>query len=120
MSKRCEITGVGAQSGNNVSHSKRKTRRVFQPNLQRVSLISNALGQTVNLKITAATLRSVDHNGGLDGFLLKTADSKLTTLAAKLKKKIKLASGPTEKAPAKKKAAPKPAAAKEEKPAASA
>lgn len=91
MSKVCEITGKTIQFGNNVSHSKRKTRRRFDPNLQNVSLISEALGTTIGLKITAHTIRSVDHNGGLDAYLTSTSDSKLTDKAKKLKRKIKKA-----------------------------
>ncbi|PIR38473.1 MAG: 50S ribosomal protein L28 [Alphaproteobacteria bacterium CG11_big_fil_rev_8_21_14_0_20_39_49] len=89
MAKRCELTGVGVQSGNNVSHSNRKTRRRFIPNLHRVSLSSRFLNQIFRLRITAATLRSIDHNGGLDGFLLNTNSSKLTETALKIKRKIK-------------------------------
>lgn len=115
MSKRCDLVGTGPQSGNLVSHSNRKTRRRFEPNLHIVSLHSEALNQSVSLRITAATLRSVDHNGGLDNFLITTADSKLTLKARNLKKKIKKAL-PAEvqaakKAPAKKPAAKKTAAA---------
>jgi large subunit ribosomal protein L28 len=91
MAKRCELTGIGVQSGNNVSHSNRKTRRRFLPNLHRVSLNSRALGQVFRLRITAATLRSVDHNGGLDNFLLNTHSNHLTTTAQKIKRKIKKA-----------------------------
>jgi large subunit ribosomal protein L28 len=91
MSKRCDLTGVGPQSGNRVSHSNRKTRRRFEPNLHVVSLHSESLGQSVSLRITAATLRSVDHNGGLDSFLTSTSSTKLTEDAQKLKKKVKLA-----------------------------
>ena len=89
MAKRCDLTGTGPLVGNNVSHSKRRTRTRFMPNLQNVSLMSDALGRTVKLKITAATLRSVEHNGGLDKFLLKRADGKLTEQARRLKKDIK-------------------------------
>jgi large subunit ribosomal protein L28 len=89
MSKRCELTGVGVQTGNNVSHSQRKTRRRFLPNLQTISLRSEALSQTFKLRITAATLRSVDHNGGLDGFLVGTANKGLTEEAIKIKRKVK-------------------------------
>lgn len=89
MSRRCELTGTGAQSGNNVSHSNRKSRRSFIANIQPVSLMSDALGRMVRLKITAATLRSVDHNGGIDEFLSTTADSKLTDKAKRLKRQIK-------------------------------
>lgn len=89
MSKRCALTGVGSQSGNNVSHSNRKTRTRFMPNLQKVSLKSEALGVYVPLRVTAATLRSIEHNGGLDGYLLGSAASKLTAEAAKLRRQIK-------------------------------
>lgn len=89
MAKRCELTGVGVRSGNNVSHSKRKTRRRFLPNLHNVSLRSEALGSDVGLKITAATLRTVDHNGGLDSYLISTSNLKLTDVAKKIKKRIK-------------------------------
>lgn len=91
MARRCELMGTGVQSGNNVSHSKRKTRRRFLPNLQSVSMHSNALNANVGLRVTAATLRTVDHNGGLDAFLLSTASAKLTIEAQKLKRKIKKA-----------------------------
>lgn len=89
MAKRCELTGTGPMVGNNVSHSKRRTRTRFMPNLQNVSLLSDALGHSLKLRITAATLRSVEHNGGLDKFLLKRADSKLTPEAQKIKRSIK-------------------------------
>ena len=89
MAKRCDLTNVGVQTGNNVSHSKRKTRRRFLPNLQKVSLISAALRKSISFKITAATLRSVDHNGGLDNFLLTTHSSNLSLTAQKLKRQIK-------------------------------
>jgi large subunit ribosomal protein L28 len=89
MSRRCELTGTGAQSGHKVSHSNRKTNTRFLPNLQTVSLLSDTLGTPVRLRVTAATLRSVEHNGGLDSFLLSHADSKLTELGQKLKRQIK-------------------------------
>jgi large subunit ribosomal protein L28 len=104
MAKRCELLGTGVQSGNNVSHSHRKTRRRFLPNLHDVSLRSDTLGQDFKLRITAATLRTVDHNGGFDSFLLSTANSNLTETAQKIKRKIKKASQSTEKPKAKKKA----------------
>lgn len=91
MAKRCELTGVGVQTGNNVSHANNKTRRRFLPNVQNVSLQSEALGNNVSLKVTAATLRSVEHNGGLDSYLLTTANSKLTTAAQTLKRRIQRA-----------------------------
>lgn len=89
MARRCELLGVGVQSGNNVSHSNRKTRRRFMPNIQNISLKSDALGQYVPLRIAASTLRSVDKNGGLDAFLLSRSNTALTEKAAKLKRQIK-------------------------------
>ncbi|MEZ5691032.1 MAG: 50S ribosomal protein L28 [Rickettsiales bacterium] len=89
MSKRCDITGTGSQSGNNVSHSNRKTRTRFMPNLQHVTLKSEVLGVNVPLRVTAATLRSIEHNGGLDGYLLSHSANKMTEKAAKLKRQIK-------------------------------
>ncbi|MEQ1790311.1 MAG: 50S ribosomal protein L28 [Rickettsiales bacterium] len=89
MSRRCAITGVGSQSGNKVSHSNHKTRTRFQPNLQSVSLKSDALGTNIPLRVTAATLRSIEHNGGLDGYLLSHSADKMTPEAAKLKRQVK-------------------------------
>ncbi len=91
MSKRCDLTGTGIQAGNNVSHSNRKTRRRFLPNLCDVSLLSEALGKTVPLRVTAHTLRSVEHNGGLDSYLLGTSNLKLTDKAKRIKRQIKKA-----------------------------
>ena len=88
MARRCSITGTGSQFGNKVSHSNHKTRTRFLPNLQKVSLISDALGSTVTLRVTAATLRSIEHNGGLDAYLTKHSSLKLTPEAAKLKRQI--------------------------------
>lgn len=88
MARRCIITGTGSQYGNNVSHSNRKSRTRFLPNLQHVSLVSEVLGTSVPLRITAATLRSIEHNGGLDAYLVKHAARKLTPEAAKLKRQI--------------------------------
>jgi large subunit ribosomal protein L28 len=91
MAKRCEITGTGVLTGNNVSHAHNKTRRRYLPNLQDVSLLSEALGETIKLRITAHTLRSIEHNGGLDAYLTTTSSNKLTEKAARLKTKIKKA-----------------------------
>lgn len=91
MAKKCDLTGVGPMSGNNVSHSNRKTRRRFLPNIQVVSFPSEALGRSVTLRLTAATIRTLDHNGGLDAYLTTTADSKLTDEGRKLKRAIKKA-----------------------------
>ena len=89
MAKRCELTGKGVLAGNNVSHSQRKSRRRFLPNLHNITLRSDVLGQTIQVKIAASTLRTVDHNGGLDNFLTSTSNRKLTEKAKKLKKQIK-------------------------------
>lgn len=89
MARRCSITGSGSQFGHKVSHSNRKTKTRFMPNLQQVSLLSEALGMRVPLRVTVATLRSIEHNGGLDAYLLKHADRKLTEEAVRLKRRIK-------------------------------
>ncbi len=89
MSRVCELTGKGRQVGHNVSHANNKTKRVFLPNLQNVSLISDALGRTVRLKVSTHGLRSVEHNGGLDNWLVKTRDEKLSLKARRLKRDIK-------------------------------
>jgi large subunit ribosomal protein L28 len=88
MARRCDITGVGAQTGHKVSHSNIKTKTQFRPNLQQVSLISDALGVKIPLRVTAATLRSIEHNGGLDQYLINHAANKLTAQAARLKRQI--------------------------------
>lgn len=88
MSRRCELTGKGPMSGNNVSHAKNRTRRRFLPNLNDVSLMSEALGRTFKLRISAAALRTVDHRGGLDAFLAKSKDEELSVSALKIKKDI--------------------------------
>jgi large subunit ribosomal protein L28 len=91
MSRRCTLTGKSAQFGNNVSHSNRRTRRRFNPNVQGVSLISEALGQSISIKIPVSTLRSIEHNGGLDAYLLTTSSLKLTAEGIALKSKIRKA-----------------------------
>ncbi len=88
MSRRCELTGKGPMTGNNVSHAKNRTRRRFLPNLNDVTLQSETLGRGIKMKISAAALRSVDHRGGLDAFLAKAKDEELSTAALKVKKEI--------------------------------
>jgi large subunit ribosomal protein L28 len=88
MSRVCELTGKGRQVGHNVSHANNKTKRTFLPNLQNVTLISDALGQSVKLRVSTHGLRSVEHVGGLDNWLLKTSNDKLSAKARKLKKEI--------------------------------
>jgi len=88
MSRVCELTGKGPMSGHNVSHANNKTKRRFLPNLNDVTLISDVLGQSFKLRISAAALRSVDHRGGLDAFLAKANDAELSDRALKIKKDI--------------------------------
>lgn len=89
MSRKCELLGVGVMSGNKVSHSNRKTRRRFLPNLKTLSFKSDALGSDLSLKITAATLRTVNKYGNIDSFLVNCRYAKLTDSAKKLRIQIK-------------------------------
>lgn len=88
MSRICELTGKGRQVGHNVSHANNKTKRTFLPNLQNVTLLSDALERSVRLRVSAHGLRSVEHNGGLDNWLAKTSDEKLSLRARRLKRDI--------------------------------
>lgn len=88
MSRVCALTGKKVQFGHNVSHSNRKTNRRFQPNLQKVTLASEALGQGVPLRVSVRALRTVQKHGGLDLYLLKTADKDLAEEGLRLKRKI--------------------------------
>ncbi|MCB1535009.1 MAG: 50S ribosomal protein L28 [Rhodoblastus sp.] len=88
MSRRCELTGKAVQTGNLVSHSNRKTRTRFLPNLCNVTLMSEALQRPVRLRIAAAALRSVEHRGGIDAFLVKARDEELSIGARALKREI--------------------------------
>ncbi|MFT7058368.1 MAG: large subunit ribosomal protein L28 [Pseudorhodobacter sp.] len=88
MSRVCELSGKGPMSGNNVSHANNRTRRRFLPNLNDVTLLSDVLGQSFSLRISAAALRTVDHRGGLDAFLAKSKDDELSPKALKIKKEL--------------------------------
>ena len=88
MSRRCQFTGKGVQSGNNVSHANNKTRRRFLPNLQHSSLQSDILGTTIRLRLTTHAMRTIEHNGGLDSFLLGTPNRSLPAEAQVLKRRI--------------------------------
>ena len=88
MSRRCEITGKAVLSGNNVSHANNKTRRRFLPNLQAASLLSDALGHAVTLRLSTRGIRTVERNGGIDAFLLGTPNRKLQPEALALKRRI--------------------------------
>jgi large subunit ribosomal protein L28 len=91
MARRCELTGKGVMTGNTVSHALNRTRRRFLPNLLNVSLMSEALNRTVRLRISANALRSVEHRGGLDAFLLKANDDELSVRAQSLKQEVRAA-----------------------------
>jgi large subunit ribosomal protein L28 len=91
MSRICELTGKSRQTGHNVSHANNKTKRVFLPNLQNVTLLSEKLDQSFKFRVSTHGLRSVEHNGGLDNWLLKTSDEKLSTRALKVKRDLKKA-----------------------------
>jgi large subunit ribosomal protein L28 len=89
MSRRCDLTGKTAQVGHKVSHSNRKTKRRFLPNLLNVTMISDELGRSVKLRVSANALKTVDHRGGLDAFLLKASDDDLSSQALELKRQIR-------------------------------
>ena len=89
MSRRCALTGKGVQTGNNVSHAHNKTRRRYLPNLQQVSLMSDALRKLVSLRVSVAAIRTVEHKGGLDAFLVDARDGDLNLEMRRLKKQIK-------------------------------
>ena len=89
MARRCAVTGKGVLTGNNVSHANNKTRRRFLPNIQEVTLLSDALGRAVKLRVSVNGLRSIEHNGGLDNWLLKARAAMLSPEALKLKRAIR-------------------------------
>tara|TARA_B100000965_G_C19088513_1_gene539538 strand:+ start:63 stop:338 length:276 start_codon:yes stop_codon:yes gene_type:complete len=88
MARVCELSGKKVMTGNNVSHANNKTKRKFLPNLNNVSLVSEKLDLTVRFKVSANALRSVEHAGGLDNFLIKSKDINLSSKAKRLKNKI--------------------------------
>ena len=88
MAWRCELTGKNRQIGNKVSHSNRKTKRQFKPNLLNVTLMSDVLSRRVRMRISANALKTVDHRGGLDAFLLKAKDTELSPRALELKRQV--------------------------------
>ncbi len=89
MSRRCELTGIGPMVGHNVSHSNIKTKRRFLPSLKTVKLASESLGQTFSLRISNAALRTLDYKGGLDAFIVKARDEKLSVAAQRIKRQVK-------------------------------
>lgn len=88
MSRRCDLTGKGALVGHKVSHSNIKTKRRFLPNLFNVTMISDALGKSVRLRVSANAIKTVDHRGGLDAFLIKAKDDELSPKALELKRQV--------------------------------
>ncbi|MXV44620.1 50S ribosomal protein L28 [Saccharibacter sp. 17.LH.SD] len=88
MSRRCQVTGKGVLTGNNVSHAHNKTRRRFLPNLQETTLLSDILGTPIRMRLTTKGIRTVEHNGGLDSFLLGTPNRKLPPEALVIKRRI--------------------------------
>ncbi len=88
MAKHCLVTGKSVQTGNSVSHANNKRKRRFMPNLQSVSLLSETLGNIIRLRISVHGLRTIEHNGGLDAYLLSTPNSRLTAEAREIKKRI--------------------------------
>ena len=91
MAKRCIISGKGVQVGHNVSHANNKTKRRFLPNLQRTSLLSDVLGVPVRIRVSTRGIRTIEHNGGIDAYLLGRSDAKLTPEARRLKRRIEAA-----------------------------
>ena len=88
MARRCIITGKGVQVGHNVSHANNKTKRRFLPNLQHTSLLSDVLGTAVRIRLSTHGIRTIEHNGGIDAYLLGTPDRKLSAEARQLKRRI--------------------------------
>ncbi len=91
MSRRCVISRKGVQTGNNVSHANNKTRRRFLPNLQETSVLSDALNQMVRIRVSTRGLKTIEHNGGIDAFLMSVSDGKLSSEALRLKRRIRRA-----------------------------
>lgn len=89
MSRRCELTGKAAQVGHRVSHSNRKTKRRFLPNLLNVTMISDSLGRSIKLRVSANAIKTVDHRGGLDAFLVKARDAELSPQMREVKREIR-------------------------------
>jgi large subunit ribosomal protein L28 len=89
MSRRCELTGKSALVGHKVSHSNIKTKRRFLPNLLNVTMMSDALGRAVRLRVSANAIKTVDRRGGLDAFLLKAKGEELSPKALELKRQLK-------------------------------
>ncbi len=92
MAKRCQITGKGVMTGNNVSHAKNRTRRRFLPNLQHTSMQSELLGRTISLRVSTSAIRTIEKHGGLDAFLMQARNAELADDARALKREMLAAS----------------------------
>ena len=88
MARVCQVTGKKLATGNNVAHSKKSTRRTFLPNLHMVSFLSETLGQKIQLRLSRKGIKTIEHNGGLDSYLMSKPNSKLSEDSKKLKKRI--------------------------------
>ena len=95
MARRCALTGKGVLAGNNVSHSNIKSRRRYLPNIQVATLLSEILGEAVRVKVSVAAIRTVEHRGGLDAFLMSTKAADLTTELRRLKRRVEKAKAET-------------------------
>jgi large subunit ribosomal protein L28 len=95
MARRCQLTGTGALRGMHVSHAHNRTPRHYQPNLQACSLYSEALGRTVRMRLCVGTIRSVEHRGGLDAYVIKARARELTQFGRRLKSRIEKATAET-------------------------
>jgi large subunit ribosomal protein L28 len=89
MARRCTLSGKGVMVGNNVSHANNRTRRRFLPNLRRHSMYSETLGESIRLRVSVHALRTVEHRGGLDNFLLDSRDADLTGELRRLKRRVR-------------------------------
>ena len=88
MAKRCIVSGKGVLVGNNVSHANNKTKRRFLPNLQHTSVLSDILGASIRLRVSTRGIRTIEHNGGIDAWLLGTSNAKLSPEARRLKRRV--------------------------------
>ncbi len=91
MARRCSVTGKGVLVGNNVSHANNKTKRRFLPNLQKATLLSDALGESISLRLTTKGLRTIEHKGGLDAFLMGASNTNLDKKTLRFKKRVAIA-----------------------------
>ena len=96
MARRCDFTGKGVQTGNNVSHAHNKTRRRYLPNLQKASLLSDALGETIQVRLSTRAIKTIEKRGGLDAYLLSTPSAELGKKAREIKKRVKRAQAQAE------------------------